>query len=257
MPSAAGIYYAANESDNSTRPIAILIHGAGGTHLNWPPQVRRLGGQRIYALDLPGHGRSEGVGRHLISEYAADIAGFMDTIQLPAAVMIGHSMGAAVALTLALDYPGRVVGLGLLGASASLRVAPAILQRTASPSTFPSAVEMVTEYSYGQDANPRLKELGARRMAETRPSVLYGDFLACDSFNVLPDLPLITVPTLILASEGDRMTPFHSARTLQASIPGAVLRRVPRAGHMLMLEQPEIVASELAAFLNSFPDRPG
>ena len=257
MPSAAGLYYFANAADNSTRPLAILIHGAGGTHLNWPPQVRRLGGQRIYALDLPGHGRSEGAGRQLISEYATDLVGFMDSIQLPAAVIVGHSMGAAIALALALEHPDKVLGLCLLGASARLRVSPVILQRAGNPSTFSSAVQMVTEYSYSQRANPRLKELGGRRMAETRPSVFYGDFLACESFDVLADLPRIQAPTLILASEEDRMTPLHYARTLQENIPGAGLHLVPGAGHMLMLEQPAIVAFELAGFLNSIPDRPG
>jgi pimeloyl-ACP methyl ester carboxylesterase len=257
MPSAAGLIYFANEADNSTRPIALLIHGAGGTHHNWPPQVRRLGGQWIYALDLPGHGRSEGTGRQLISEYSADIVRFMDSIRLPAAVMVGHSMGAAIALTLALDHSERVLGLCLLGAGASLRVSPAILQRAGDPSTFPSAVAMVTEYAYSRHANPRLKELGGRRMAETRPNVFYGDLLACDSFNVLADLPRIKTPTLVLAAEQDKMTPLHQARTLEEKIPGARLHLVPKAGHMLMLEQPEIVASELAAFLNSLPDRPG
>ncbi|MGE5252307.1 MAG: alpha/beta fold hydrolase, partial [Bacteroidota bacterium] len=242
MASAAGMYYFSYGDETSARPSVILIHGAGGTHLNWPPQIRRLAGQRMLALDLPGHGRSEGVGRQLIADYAADVVRFMDTLRLPAAILAGHSMGAAIALTMALKHPKRLVGMALLGSSARMPVSPAILRGAADRSTFRATVELITGHSYSLHTDPRLKELAARRMAESRPSVLHGDFVACDHFNVTDELGRVRTPTLIIAAEEDRMIPAASSRGMQRQIPGAQLRMVPDAGHMLMLERPEAVA---------------
>jgi pimeloyl-ACP methyl ester carboxylesterase len=249
MPLAAGLYYFVHEAENLSRPPVILIHGAGGTHLNWPPQVRRLAGQRIFALDLPGHGKSAGIGRQSILEYARDVVEFMQALKLRSAVMVGHSMGSAIALTLALHFPKRVLGLGLLGAGAKLRVAPAILETLATPNTFAAGVQMVIDAAYAAQSDSRLKELGAQRMAETRPPVLYGDFLACDEFNVMDSLARIHVPTLILVGAEDRLTPPRYAELLHSQIAGSTLKVVPNAGHMVMLEQPHAVATALAEFL--------
>jgi len=237
----------------TARPPVILIHGAGGTHLNWPPQVRRLNGQPILAVDLPGHGKSEGVSRQVIGEYAADLLAFMDELKIRSAVLVGHSMGSGIALTMALQYPKRVLGLGILGGGPRLRVAPDLLQNVADPAAFLSAVHWITENSYGPQTDPRLMELGEKRMAETRPPVLYGDFLACDGFSVQDDLSCIRVPTLILVGEQDRMTPPRLSRVLTEQIARSQFVTLSDTGHMLMLEQPEAVAAILSKFLNSIP----
>jgi pimeloyl-ACP methyl ester carboxylesterase len=257
MPSAAGLYYFACEEENITRPPVILIHGAGGTNLFWPPQVRRLPNQRILAVDLPGHGRSEGVGHQLIADYAENIREFMGALNLRAAVMIGHSMGSAVALSLAIDFPQRVIGLGLLGSGARMRVAPRILDSAANPASFQNAIQLVTENSYAASTEPWLKELASRRMAETRPTILHGDFLACNAFSVADQLARISAPTLILCGAEDRMTPLKLAESLRDQIGGARLEVIPQAGHMVMLERPGLVAESLMRFLDQIPYRPG
>lgn len=257
MPMAAGLYYFSYESEDASRPPVILIHGAGGTHLNWPPQLRRLHGQRIFAVDLPGHGKSEGVGRQVIAEYAADVLRFMDALKLPAAVFVGHSMGSAVALTLALTEPERALGLGLLGAGARLRVAPAVLEAAPKPDMFLVAVNMVNDACYSPQADARLRELGAQKMAETRPPVFYGDFLACDAFNVLNDLPRIHTPTLILVGGEDKLTPPRFSEALHDRIPKARLHILAGAGHMVMQERPDECAALLTDFLDGIPYQPG
>ena len=71
MPQSNRLFYFSHGAENVTRPPLVFIHGAGGTHLHWPPQVRRMVGQRILALDLPGHGKSGGVGSQNIADYAS------------------------------------------------------------------------------------------------------------------------------------------------------------------------------------------
>lgn len=257
MPTAAGLYYFAHEAENFSRPAVILIHGAAGTHLYWPPQVRRLPDQRIFAVDLPGHGKSEGVGHHTMDDYTDEIVEFMNALKLNSAILVGHSMGSAIALTAAIKFPKRVTGLGLVGGGARLRVAPALLQAASDPSSFLDAVHMVNENSYAPHSNARLKELGGKRMAETRPSVLYGDLLACDAFNVTDQLSKISAPTQIVCGAQDKMTPLKYSEFLRDNIASANLEVVPEAGHMVMLEQPEKVAAILAGFFNSIPYQPG
>ena len=120
MPTAASLYYFAHEADDHSRLPVILIHGAGGSHLSWPPQLRRLHHQRVFAPDLPAHGKSEGIGQHTIEDYVYDVLEFMCEIGIYSAILVGHSMGGAVALSAAMRFPDRVTALGLIGSGGRL-----------------------------------------------------------------------------------------------------------------------------------------
>ena len=233
----------------------ILLHGAGGNHLSWSPQIRRMDGGKVYALDLPGHGQSEGVGRHSVDEYADDVIAFMKELKIGAAVMVGVSMGSAIALTLALKYPKKVLGLGLLGAGAKLRVAPAILETAGNANTFESAVDMIHDNCFSANVSPDLIQLSKRQMMEVRPPVLLGDFLACNEFNAVERLPGIKIPTVLICGAEDKMTPVKYSEFLKAGILDAQLHVVENAGHLVMLEQPEAVAGLLKLFIESIPPK--
>ncbi|MCF6278562.1 MAG: alpha/beta fold hydrolase [Anaerolineales bacterium] len=249
MPTAAGLYYFSYEEDQSEHTPILLIHGAGGTHLHWPPEIRRLPDQTVLAPDLPGHGKSEGVGRQTIREYAQTVIEFMDATELASAILVGHSMGSAIALTLAVNAPDRVSALGLIGSGGRLRVSPAILENASNEATFPLAVKTINDWAFGPEANPRLRELASQRMGETRQTVLYGDFLACDNFDLREDLSRISAPSLIIYGTEDKMTPPRYSDFLHKNIPNAELVAIAGAGHMVMLEEPLQVADALAAFI--------
>ena len=183
--------------------------------------------------------------------------GFIKALKLNAAVLVGHSMGGAVALKAAIRFPERVLGLCLMGCGPWLRVAPAILQSASDPSTFQAAVRLITDNSFSPQADSRLKEPAAQRLAETRPSVMYGDFLACDTYNVTDLLSKVSIPTYILCGAFDKMVPLKSSEFLRDNIAGAQMDVLPNAGHMLMLEQPNQTADKLSGFLNSIPFHPG
>ena len=231
----------------------LLIHGAGGYHLSWPPQIRRLSGQRIYTPDLPGHGKSEGLGRQEIGEYTQAIVEFMKAVRIPAAVMVGFSMGSAIALSIALEHRKRVLGLALIGAGAKMRVAESTLELASNPSMFLPTVETVVEHSYSPGVDPRIKEFAIQQMAETRQAVLYGDFLACDAFNAMEQVHRIHLPTLLITGSADRMTPPNRAQYLQSQIEGAQLEIVEGAGHMVIVERPDEVGELLTGFLDCIP----
>ena len=257
MPTPTNLYYFSHGEQNVSRPPIVLIHGAGGTHLHWSPQSRRIPGQRIYALDLPGHGKSGGLGSQSVADYARSVVEFLDALGFNQAVIVGHSMGSAIALTLALDHPRRVAGLGLVGSGARLRVASAILEGSSSAETFPAVVKLINDLEFGPYVNPRMKELAAQRMLEIRPSVLHGDFSACNQFDVMARLGEIKTPTLILCGAEDQLTPVKYSEYLQSHIAGARLVAFPGAGHMVMLEEPIAVAKELGEFVDGIKYRPG
>ncbi len=255
MPTTTRLYYFAHTAEDQVikRPPVILIHGAGGTHLSWPPQIRRLADEKVYAPDLPGHGKSEGEGRQSIDECAEDIIAFMAELKIRAAVIVGISLGSAVALTLALKYPKQVLGLGLLGSGSKLPVSPILLETAGNPIAFESAVETVIKNCFSSEAPQNLIELSKRTMLETRPPVLLGDLLACNEFDVTSQLDKIKAPTLIICGAEDKMTPLKFSELLQAGIVNSQLHILDNAGHMVMLERPDAVADLLKQFIDNIP----
>ncbi|MGQ9666241.1 MAG: alpha/beta fold hydrolase, partial [Anaerolineae bacterium] len=199
-------YYTAAGPPDAPHTV-LLIHGAGGSHLDWPAPLRRLPSARVYAPDLPGHGRSAPPARDSIGEYSAWTAGFIHALQLPPAVLIGHSMGAAVALELTLQEPSRVRALVLIGAGARLPVSPIILEQLLqSPQEI---IPRIVQWAYGRGCSEEERGLARRRLELVPPATLYSDFLACSRFDRRADLGKVSPPALILAGgEGTRLRPL-------------------------------------------------
>lgn len=230
-------------------PALILIHGAGGSHLHWPAALRRMPGATVYAIDLPGHGRSEGPGRERIEDYVAEIVRFMDAVEVSRGVLVGHSMGGAIAQMTALTAPERVAGLVLVGTGARLRVASALLDGILQDAR--SALALITEWAWGPEADPAMVARGRQMMARVDPRVVWGDFAACDRFDIRERVGEIPAPTLVITGSEDRMTPARFGQWLAERIPGARFVLIEGAGHMVMLEKPDQVASAVREWLKA------
>ncbi len=250
-PTQAGIAYSfSGGAVEDKAPPLLLIHGSGGDRLHWPPQLRRLD-TPVYGLDLPGHGESPGEGERSIQAYVDHILNWMRELEISRAVWCGHSMGGAIAMTAALESADQVAGLVLVGTGARLRVSPDILELTADPNRYQEAGELVTRWAFSPSASPRMLELGRERYGGGRPGVMHGDFSACDAFDIMDRVGAIQCPTLILCGEDDQLTPVKYSRYLEGQVPGAQLEIVPGAGHMVMLEKPEIVTNKIRSFLTT------
>lgn len=228
----------------------IFVHGSGGNHLVWGSQVRALGEiAQAIAVDLPGHGRSEPPGCNSVGAYTDVIRGLLDALHFKQAVIVGHSLGGAIAQTFGLTYPERTAGLGLVGTGARLRVLPAILEGVLSPTEFEKTMQLVIDYSYAPGLDAEMQRRAEEDFRACRPQVTHDDFAACDAFDIMARVDDLQAPTLIVCGRQDRLTPVKYSEYLASKIPNARLVLVDGAGHSVMVEQPEVVNQALAEFV--------
>ncbi len=225
----------------------VLIHGAMGSHLDWPAGLRRIAGATVYALDLPGHGRSEPPGMESVAAYAKVVKDFVTQVVAGPAVLVGHSMGGAIAQMVALAPPDALRGLVLIATGPRLRVSGAILDRL--PAQASAVVDLLVRHYWSEAAPPTLVARSREKLLAASPEVGRGDFLACDGFDLRESLGEVRLPALILAADGDRLTPPSLARELADGLPDARLILIPGAGHMVMLEQEDEVVRAVATFV--------
>jgi pimeloyl-ACP methyl ester carboxylesterase len=257
MPIAGELHYFFHEGGGASTPPVVLIHGEGGDHLAWPSEMRRLPGYRVYSLDLPGHGRTEGPGLQSAGDYARSVLDFLNSAGISSAVLVGHGLGGAIALTLAGEHPGRTAGLVLVASGARLPVSPALMENAANPATFPLALQALQSVQFASEAQAQGKAAVFGRLAAVRPALLLGDLLACDACDLSAGLAALHAPTLVVCGTEDRLTPLRLSEELAGAIPGAALQTIDGSGHLVMLEQPRRLAALLTVFLATVPYRPG
>jgi len=209
------------------REALLFIHGAGGGQYTWSYQKGFFEkGFNPIIIELPGHGESEGEGEQEIGKYAGHIHSFVKTLDLQKVFLVGHSMGGAIAQTLALIHPEVMKGIVLVGTGARLRVLPLILEGIKN--NFEETVKIINQFAYSGIAPIDLIKKGVFGMQQCRAEVLYGDFLACDRFDLMNEIEKIVLPTLILCGEDDQLTPLKYSQYLQSRIKGSRLEVLPR-----------------------------
>ena len=224
--------YRAKDSQNIP---FVLIHGAGGTYQNFPSQLRR--NLPCIAMDLAGHGRSPQPSRTTIQDYADDVVALMDAMNIEKAVLIGHSMGGAIAQQIALDYANHVTGLVLLGTAAKLKVSPQIIEGIVEKTE--ETAKFITEGVWGDNVSQEIKQQGVELLLAMPPEVIQGDYIACNNFDVRNRIQEISVPTLVITAENDCMVKPVWSEYLAANIAHASYEIIANAGHMFPLEYPD------------------
>jgi pimeloyl-ACP methyl ester carboxylesterase len=230
------------------RETVLFIHGAGGGQYTWSYQKGYFERQfNPIIIELPGHGESEGEGEQDITRYAEYVHSFIKTLGLPKVFLIGHSMGGAIVQTLALDHPEVMEGIVLVGTGARLKVLPLILNGIKN--NFEEIVKVINQFAYSRKAPSDLVEKGVLGMGQCRAEVIFGDFLACDRFDIMKEVEKIALPTLILCGEDDQLTSFKYSQFLQNRIKGSRLEIIPNAGHMVMMESPQVFNEKIGEFI--------
>jgi len=234
-------------------PAVVFIHGAGFDHTAWQLQARYFAhhGRSVLAIDLPGHGRSEGPALESIAAAADWVGRLLDAAGAKTAALAGHSMGALIALAVAARLAERVRALALLGVAARMPVHPDLLG--AAQRNEPRAGELIVDWGFGPAAHlgghraPGLWMMGGglQTIARSAPGVLAADLAACNAYDgAEADAARVRCPTLFVLGVADKMTPLKGGLALAAKIAGARVARID-AGHMMMVERPDATLDAL------------
>jgi len=238
------IYYEYNGKIGADSPI-VYIHGAGKSHHSWVNQLAsEINGYAQIALDLPGHGDSEGMGFKSIDDYADFVKSFVDALGIDDFVIAGNSMGGAISQTFALKYQNYLKGMILIGTGAKLRVKKEILEGTLKGESY-------ADNAYSSKTDKELIKKAESDFSKTPPQVRHDDFYACDNFDVMDQISNINVPTLIICGQDDMLTPVKYSEFLHSNIKNSQLKIIPEAGHMVMWEKPKEVNKAIANFVTN------
>ncbi|MGE5088066.1 MAG: alpha/beta fold hydrolase [Candidatus Levyibacteriota bacterium] len=256
--------YTGTRGHDPASPTMVFVHGAANDHSVFALQSRYFAwhGWNVLAIDLPGHGRSEGPAladvRSIADWIAAVVAACAGTSPRRNAVLVGHSLGALAALECAARHPQSVAKIALLGPAVPMPVSDDLLAAAARNDHV--AYEMINGWSYapgsqiGGNRNPGLWMLGSamRLMERTSEGVLSTDLLACHRYaDGLAAAAALRCPALVVMGERDVMAPPRNAKSLIGALPDAHSVTLPGCGHALTIEQPDAVLEALRSFIGA------
>lgn len=246
------------QGDSSGVPV-LLLHGLSDSWRSFELVLEHLPESvRAFALTQRGHGdSSRPEAGYRFRDFAADAAAFMDALGLEAAVVVGHSLGSAVAQRFAVDHPERTRGLVLAGSFASLATSPVarglwdeVVSEMEDP-VDPGFVREFQESTLAQSVPPEFMEtvvqesrkLPARVWRATVAGSLQDDFSG--------ELGKIEAQTLLVWGDQDGMVPRSDQDAQTAAIAGSRLVVYEGTGHAVHWEEPERFAADLARFIEA------
>ncbi len=266
LPNATEAYvYTGNQPLDTQKQAIVFIHGAQNDHSVWALQSRYLAhhGYQSLAVDLPGHGASTGEPLETINELADWIAQLLDTLAIPRAVLVGHSMGSLIALACSYRHPNLVNGIALVGSAFPMTVSPQLLDAAANDES--EAIDMISNWSHSGltfwPGNPGFSvfNLNKRLMQRQRPGVLATDFNACNNWDQgIEAAGACRCPAILVSGANDMMTPARAIGQVHQILtdvaagnewapPAHII--LNNCGHAIMAEQPAQLLEALKPFL--------
>jgi pimeloyl-ACP methyl ester carboxylesterase len=240
------LYY---ETHGEGTPV-IFLHGFPFDHTIWRPLVEPLQGQaRLILPDLRGFGESPASGDvYSMRLLAEDLVRLMDRLEIDRAVLVGHSMGGYVSMAFAQAYPNRLLGLGLVATQAAADPPERRQSRYKTAEAVAHKGARVVASNMVNTLTPRreLIEPITQLILKAQPAGVVG---ALKGMAERPDLTgalsNITVPAVVLYGASDQIVSRDRVETMAQMLPKGWLVEIPNAGHMLMMEEPQVVAAHL------------
>lgn len=248
------IYYQTRGDCELARQTVLFVHGVASNRAVWNEVIAGLpGSYYVIAPDLPGHGESQGAGRPSVRDYSAFLLDFLNALSIMhPVVVVGHCLGAAIALDFARRADDRVAGLVISGLGVGAPSHGELLEALELGEV--SEALLASRLSAGAPPELTMQEL--LRWHHTRPEVRYGDVAAAMAYGA--DLPCtgLSAPLLALAADADSLVRVEQVQALQAWYPQARVRRLAEAGHLAMLERPALYRAAVEGFLRKLVAQP-
>jgi len=241
-------------------PTVVMLHGIGGGHLAFAPQVETLAssGYRAVAWDMPGYGRSAPIEPYTFKGLAQSCIALIEGLQCGDVALVGHSMGGMVAQEVMARRPELVSKLVLCGTSPSFGKPDGdwqrefIAQRTApldAGKSMAELAEVLVPQMVGPGSLPEGARLATHCMSLVPASTYRRALEALVTFDRRANLAQIRVPTLLVAGEHDRNAPPAVMRKMADAIPGSTYIEMKGVGHLQNLEAPDDFDGLLLNFL--------
>lgn len=228
----------------------VCLHGAGSHGEFFMDILRALEDRHgVIVFDQPGHGRSgslDSLGS--VQRMAEFTQGLCDILELDHPVLMGHDMGGAVALQMALDQPERIRAL-IIGASGECIDVPEATLEQAQRVSEGKERRPFDPANFSKSTAPEIMKKAFMWGLKTDPRATYGDLLACRDWNVSEELAAIQVPTLVVHGADEHESVKARAEALVEKLPNAHMEIIPGAGHALLSEAPEALSEVVDAFL--------
>ena len=230
-----------------TLPTALLVHGSGGRAEIWSHVVDLFEKIEPVSIELPGHGESKLDLLKSVDDCAILIDEVRAALNVETAVVIGHSLGGAVAQQYGRAHPDRCKAIVIASAGPNFDID---LGRVAAiEQDWNSCIEHFARGQVSPHASPAILAKATQLVLERNPAVLANDLKVCKNFDSLAWAQEIGVPTLIVCAYEDRLTPIDGALALLRLIEGSALTVISPGGHSLMLEHPIRFARAIDAFI--------
>ncbi|MCK7503316.1 MAG: alpha/beta hydrolase [Desulfobacterales bacterium] len=184
-------------------------------------------------------------------EYVLDLKDILGVLKLERPILIGHSLGAAIALGFASKYPQDISGVVAVGGGLTMPVNPDMLDGFRKQPEF--VLDMICKFSLAKENRPKFFDALRASLGQANVDVVSGDMLACSKFDLTGELKKINVPVLVICGTEDKMTPPASSEQIAAGIAGTKLVLIEGAGHMVMMEKPSAFNDTLRDFAAALP----
>jgi pimeloyl-ACP methyl ester carboxylesterase len=229
----------------------VFVHGACENSQFWNHQRSLADRFRLLLVDLPGHGRSKPlISEVTVQNYAEIIGEFIANKCPEKAIIVGHSMGGAIALVNAINNRDHLLGTVLVATGAKLGVLPSIREglRTRFDETIKS---VLAPRQFASTTNLEVIRFVTNEMMKCKGPVAFSDYEACNGFDVRQKLATITIPTLIMVGEEDKLTPVTWSTYMKENIPKSKIVVMKGSSHLPMLERPADFNRHLSEFVTS------
>ena len=242
------------------KPVILFIHGSGLNHITWIMQVRYFAfhGYSVLALDLPGHGYSDGPPLTTIEEMTDWILDIMNFLEIHKVSLVGHSQGCLVNLELASRKIIEIVSISFIGGASAIKVNPYLLNLAAKGDK--KSFDLMMDWAHGPAGQfsfhsvPGLNHfnIGIAILKQSTPKVLGIDLMACHRYkNGLKAASILSSPVLSIIGSKDKMCPMNEGLKLANKINKSEIQIIENSGHMMLLEEPDKVLKILKNFIDS------
>ena len=243
-------------SESGSGPLLILVHGWGMDHTVWDRCIPLLSTRyRLLAVDLRGHGASGQLGAGTLADHTNDLQSLLQYLGAERAVIVGWSLGAQVALSLAIEHPSQVSGLALIGATPQFVQSAAFphglslaalvgMQKKVSVSPSRSMAGfhglLFSEHERSLNDYPLVCDL-MRQVAVPSAPVLLAGLTQLHEVSLLGVLSAVQCPVTLIHGSEDQVCPVEAGWALADCLTGSVRVELPDAGHAPLLTMPKRV----------------